>query len=479
MATTIIWFRQDLRLHDQPALIHAIENSDHIIPLYIFDTTLPKPWQLGSAQRWWLHHSLAALAADLADHGQQLILRRGDPKKILTAIIADTQATTINWNRCYEPHSIAQDTELKKYFTQQNIAVNSFNGSLLVEPWKIKNQQGNYFKVFTPYWRHVLAQLAEQQPQPLPNFKNIKSKKVVSEKLQDWNLPPTHPDWSAGLKETWVPGERGATKKLKHFINKNLAHYLTQRDRPAINATSMLSPHLHFGEISPWQVWHAVQIYSATVKTNVRQGEMFLRQLGWREFSYYLLYHFPALPKQPFRAEFSQFPWHKNTNALKAWQQGKTGFPIVDAGMRQLWHTGWMHNRVRMIVASFLTKDLLLPWQIGEAWFWDTLVDADLANNAASWQWVAGSGVDAAPYFRIFNPVLQGEKFDPDGEYVKQWVPELKLLPTKYVHQPALAPAEILMAAKIILGKTYPHPIVDHKLARERALEIFKKLKHK
>lgn len=479
MNTTIIWFRQDLRLTDNPAFYHAIKESETVLPVYIDDTNVPSRWRPGGASQWWLHQSLTHLAESLAKHGLPLVLRRGNAKEILFALLKEAQATAVYWNRCYEPYAIARDKKIKAELQTMGIKTQTYNASLLFEPWEITNKEGNYFKVFTRFWQTCLKKPSPDRPLPAPNFNRENKLILPSEKLADWHLLPTQPDWSGGIAAHWRPGEQYAKQQLQNFLRHHVGHYAQARDFPSLTGTSKLSPYLHFGEISPRQIWHATQQALANQGSLAGNIEKFLSELGWREFSYHLLYHFPSLAEQPFRPEFADFPWHNQQKQLKAWQQGKTGYPIIDAGMRELWHTGWMHNRVRMLVASFLTKDLFIPWQIGEAWFWDTLVDADLANNAASWQWVAGCGADAAPYFRIFNPSLQSMKFDPSGKYIKQWLPELGHLPNEYVHQPAAAPAEVLSKAKITLGKDYPYPIVDHDVRRKEALAIFQALRKK
>lgn len=477
MATTIVWLRQDLRLSDNPALYEAVNTKNPIIPIYIFDDTAPMQWQIGGAQRWWLHHSLTHLSEQFAKKGVQLILRHGDPKKILPEIIKTTQANSIYWNRCYEPSARQLELTLQNELAKLDVEVKTFSGSLLFEPNTIKNQQGNYYKVFTAFWNACLASHEPTLPLSIPKFSANTHIQIKCDQLNDWGLLPTKPNWAKNWETLWSVGEVAAHKKLKAFFENKLAHYADARDIPKIDGTSLLSPHLHFGEISPKQIWHAIKQNLMHSNKSHRHIERFQAEIGWREFSYYLLFHFPQLPKHPFQQKFAAFPWRYNKRDLLAWQRGETGYPIVDAGMRQLWQTGWMHNRVRMIVASFLTKDLLIPWQQGEAWFWDTLLDADLANNSASWQWVAGCGADAAPYFRIFNPVLQGKKFDSEGDYVRHWIPELKKLPKKFIHQPWEASAEVLQSANIQLGKDYPHPIIDHDIARKSALEIFKELK--
>lgn len=476
MNNALVWFRQDLRLSDNPALEYALKQHENALLLYILDEDSANPWPLGAAQRWWLHHSLSELSNAIAERGGQLILRRGHPEQILQEIVATQPIQAVYWNRCYEPYAIARDTRLKAELIQKELQVKTFNASLLQEPWNVLNKQGQFFKVYTPYWRHCLKTL---MPRPLyPTPKKITSFDAIkSDMLADWNLLPQHPNWAAEFSALWQPGEAGAQTKLEEFLQHKLICYATQRDFPNQDVTSRLSPHLHFGEISPWQIWHAVQPLMHNKKYATANLERFLAEVGWREFSYYLLYHFPTLPDDNFRSEFNGFIWNESQETLPRWQQGKTGYPIVDAGMRELWRTGTMHNRVRMIVASFLIKDLLLDWRLGEKWFWDTLLDADLANNSASWQWVAGSGADAAPYFRIFNPVLQGEKFDPQGEYVKRWIPELAILPEKYIHSPWNASAEVLQQAGVTLGVDYPYPMVDHAAARGEAMRRYKAMK--
>lgn len=469
----LVCFRQDLRLRDNPAMIAAREFSERILPVYILDER--DPYSPGAAQRWWLHHSLASLAESIQSRGGRLILKSGDYEKILLSLVKMHNIEAVFWNRCYEPYPIKRDKKIKKQLECIDIEVHSFNSALLNEPWVIKNQQGHFFKVFTPYWR--AAQKNYQDEKPLPLVHTFSTPRgVTSDQLTDWKLLPTKPDWSKAFAGLWTPGEEGASKRLNHFLEHGLADY-NRRDFPALNTTSHLSPHLHVGELSPRQIYYAVKQYALHEKISEKTINTFLSEVGWREFSYYLLYHFPDLPKKNFRSAFDKFSWKNSASLLKKWQRAQTGYPIVDAGMRELWLTGTMHNRVRMIVASFLIKDLLIDWRKGAAWFWDTLVDADLASNSASWQWVAGSGADAAPYFRIFNPVLQGVKFDAQGEYVRRWLPVLKNLPDKYIHEPWKAPDDVLDQADIVLGENYPHPIVDHKMARDQAMQRYKRMK--
>ena len=473
-APTLVWFRQDLRLADNPALRAAIDRGAAILPVFILDER--GDWAPGGASRWWLHHSLAALAAELRKAGAGLCLRRGKPEAILPTLVKETGAGAVYWNRCYEPLAVERDKKLKASLSDDDVTVKSFNGALLAEPWELKTGQGEPYKVFTPFWKALLA--AGTPPQPLPRPRKLDGVKgVESEDLEAWDLLPTKPDWAGGLREAWTPGEKGASDRLTVFLEEAAADYKNDRDRPGRSGTSRLSPHLHWGEISPRQVWAATRHAVDAGDLNDGPAMAFLRQIAWRDFSNNLLFHWPDFPDQPWRKEFAAFPWHDDDDAFDAWRRGHTGYPIVDAGLRELWTTGWMHNRVRMIVASFLIKDLLIPWQRGEAWFWDTLVDADLANNAAGWQWVAGCGADAAPYFRIFNPVTQGEKFDPEGAYIRQWVPELADLPDDVIHKPWEASAETLKKAGVTPGESYPEPMVDHKAARARALDGYETVK--
>jgi deoxyribodipyrimidine photo-lyase len=464
----ILWFRRDLRLADHRALTAAVASGRPVLPLHILDATI------GGAARWWLHRSLASLAASLAARGAALVLRRGDPLEVLSGLAREYGVAEVFTSRLYEPAEADMERRLHASLAERGCSLRRFRGALLFEPEEIATGQGTPFKVFTPFWKACRA--APDPGEPLPAPARIEGGAgVASERLEDWQLLPTRPDWAGGLRATWRPGEAGAGDRLETFIDTALAGYAEGRDRPGVNGTSRLSPHLHFGEISPRQVWHRIGADPALAD---RPGSLaFLRELGWREFSAHLLHHFPHITTEPFRPELAAFPWHDDAEALQRWQRGRTGYPIVDAGMRELWQTGWMHNRVRMIVASFLTKDLLIHWREGAAWLADTLVDADLASNTASWQWVAGSGADAAPYFRVFNPVLQGETFDPDGVYVRRHVPELAKLPDRYIHRPWTAPRDVLAACGVRLGETYPHPMIDHDLARARALDSYRQIK--
>lgn len=476
MKTAIIWFRQDLRLHDNPALLAAVNQGFAVIPVYIWTDyigTEENGWPLGGASKWWLHYSLKALSARLEENNSSLVLRSGDPTICLRELVKESGAEKIFWNRCYEPAIIKRDTAVKEQLKKIGLEVESFNSALLFEPWEVSTKQKTPYKVFTPFMRACLDKMPQLEIAKAPKKIPRPERFPISAKLDSFSLEPKI-DWAAGFDEVWTPGEEGALKQLKKFVGSALSDYNQGRDLPGKTGTSRLSPHLHFGEISPRLVWQeTLKIEHA----GGHGGEVYRRELIWREFSYHLLFHFPESPTKPLRAEFANFPWKKNAERLSAWQKGRTGYPIVDAGMRELWRRGWMHNRVRMIVASFLVKDLLIPWQTGARWFWDTLVDADLANNTLGWQWTAGCGADAAPFFRIFNPTLQGEKFDKQGDYVKAWCPELAKLPPKYIHRPWEAPDEILKKAGVILGKDYPNPIVDHADARDEALEAYEELK--
>lgn len=463
-ATSLVWFRNDLRLADNPALTAALA-SGRVVPVYVLDTETEGVRAPGAASRWWLHHSLASLDASLRALGSRLILRHGPAEAALADVAAACGATSVHWNRLYDAGARARDSRIKESFKARGVAAESHKASLLFEPWEVATQAGLPFKVFTPFWRACRALPPPGAPLPAPKALPAPEAWPTSDRLADWKLLPTAPDWAGGLRARWTPGEAAAAARVGAFLDGTLAAYRTARDLPAIEGTSRLSPHLAFGEISPRQIWRAA--------TGVGQSaavDKFLAEIGWREFGYNLLFHFGDLAERNFRPEFDGFPWREDTDALDAWQRGRTGYPIVDAGLRELWTTGWMHNRVRMIVASFLAKDLLIDWRHGERWFWDTLVDADPASNATGWQWVAGSGADAAPYFRVFNPVLQGEKFDPAGDYVRRWVPELAALPAEFIHRPWTAP-------RPPRAGLYPARIVDHAVARDRALEAFRTIR--
>ena len=474
----IVWFREDLRLDDNPALAAALKCGGGIVALYILDEQSEGLRPLGGAARWWLHKSLEALSDALLERGARLILRRGKSTETLLDVVNRSGATQVHWNRRYSPGGIACDTATKQVLTDCGITAVSHPGNLLIEPWEMKTGSGGPYKVFTPFWKAVRERGWRTEPFAAPQFPACTAEGMESDSLDGWGLLPTapEPDWAREFPDLWQPGEAGARERLKAFLSDGIDGYARLRDRPDRENTSRLSPHLRFGEISPQMIACAVSQARDSGDVSERDADKFLAEVGWREFSHHLLYHFPDLPKENLQAKFDGFPWRNDDEGLKAWQQGMTGYPIVDAGMRELWRHGTMHNRVRMIAASFLIKDLMIHWRAGEAWFWETLVDADHANNAASWQWVAGSGADAAPFFRIFNPVLQGEKHDPDGDYVRKFVPELGRLPAKYIHRPWDAPDDILSDAGVKPGQTYPERIVDHAYARNRALAVFKAL---
>ncbi len=450
--TILVWLRRDLRLADNPALHHALETGAAVVPVFIHEPDAP--WAAGPAARWWLARSLAAFARSLEAAGSYLVERSGDPAAALAALARETAAASVHWNRRYEPHLGAADRRAAEALRGAGLRVREFAGDLLHEPGEKAAP-----RVFGAFWR--ACQSGREPEPPLPAPERIAS---PSPRPADASAPPRAPDLAWEVE--WRPGEAAAAERLETFLAEGLTRYGIARDLPDQDGTSRLSPHLAFGEIGPRQIWHAVRAAG-------EGGEPFLRELGWRDFCRHTLHHAPSLPEQPLQRQFADFPWSDDPDLLAAWREGRTGYPIVDAGMRCLRRTGWLHNRVRMIVASFLVKDLLLPWRAGQDWFWDTLLDADLACNAANWQWVAGCGIDAAPYFRIFNPTLQGEKFDARGRFVRRWVPELAGVPDLFIHRPGEAPESALSAAGVRLGDTYPLPIVDHGAARRRALAAY------
>ncbi|MDX1431591.1 MAG: deoxyribodipyrimidine photo-lyase [Gammaproteobacteria bacterium] len=470
-APVIHWFRRDLRLADNPALAAALAGRAPLVAVFVLDDATPGAWAPGGASRWWLHGSLQALAADIDSLGGRLVLRRGESVAALTRLVDETGAREVHWTRCYEPHARALDEALDAALGER-VALHRHGGNLLFEPVAVRTAKDEPFRVFTPFWRACRRLPEPHRPLAAPTRIDF-APPPAAERLEDWWLRPSAPDWAAGLRERWTPGERGAGERLEHFAEARVRDYEGLRDRPGAAGTSQLSPHLHFGELGPRQVWHRLRAAAA----GAPGVESFLRELGWREFSHHILHHWPHVTDAPLNERFARFPWRRDARALRAWQRGGTGYPLVDAGMRELWRTGWMHNRVRMVAASFLVKHLLLSWQEGAAWFWDTLVDADLANNSASWQWVAGCGVDAAPYFRVFNPVLQSRKFDAEGAYLRRWLPELARVPAKWIHEPWRAPQAVLDEAGVALGRDYPRPIVDHGAARARALAAFEEVK--
>ncbi|MGO4174651.1 cryptochrome/photolyase family protein [Bosea sp. TAF32] len=477
------WFRNDLRLADNPALAAAAQ-AGPVLCLYILDTS-PDRRPLGAASRWWLSRSLDTLGNALAQKGGELVLMQGDPAALIPRVAAAAGIRLVTWNRRYEAEAIALGRQLKEELSRCGISVHSFNSHLLNEPWQVTTTTGQPMKVFTPYWRAARQKGEPLAPIPAPaRIEAVAlpdSIEPLSVTLPNLGLEPRKPDWAGGMRAEWTPGEDGASARLDDFLAGGLAGYAEGRDRPGRESTSRLSPHLRFGEIGPRQIWHALHHARATGEAagSERDAEKFLSEIGWREFSYHLLFHNPELATRNYDERFDCFPWQPAREALSRWQRGQTGIPLVDAGMRELWATGWMHNRVRMVTASFLIKHLLQDWRAGEAWFWDTLVDADPANNAASWQWVAGSGADASPYFRIFNPVTQGATHDPAGGYVRKWVPELAGLADDDIHEPWKASEMALRAAGVRIGETYPAPLVDLAFGRQRALDAFAEIRNR
>lgn len=464
---SIVWFRQDLRLEDNPALVEASKHGK-ILPIYILDDINSEDYKLGAASRVWLHHSLKLLNKSLNNN---LSIYTGNPIDVLLKICANYQIKRVFWNRCYEPWQINRDSKIKELFMAHGIEVNSYNGSLLWEPWLIKKDDGTPYKIFTPFYQNgCLNAIHPRKPLPTPTNLTFHQDKTYSQDIDSLNLLPAI-TWDIGISNSWQFGEKAASNILIKFLENGIINYKEGRDYPSESFTSRLSPYLHFGEISPNQIWYAIKQLGDNINT-----KHFCKELAWREFSYNLLYYNKNLPEHNLNKKFDLFPWQLNQEHFNSWKKGLTGVPIIDAGMRELWQTGYMHNRVRMIVASFLVKNLLIDWRYGARWFWDCLVDADLANNSASWQWVAGCGTDAAPYFRIFNPITQSEKFDPDGNYIRKYIPEISNLPNKYLFNPSAAPENILLDAGIKLGITYPKIIVDISKSRQSALAIFQSL---
>lgn len=460
MALTVVWLRDDLRIADNPALHAAAERGD-VVVCYLLDGVSAGIRPLGGASRWWLHHSLSSLAGALEKRGIPLTLRSGRAEQEIPRILKECGADAVFWNRRYALTERNIDASLTASLTDDGYQLEDFQANLLFEPWQVRTGSGSPYKVFTPFWRACRNQQAPRAPLDAPPV--LRGPRMASEDLDAWQLLPSSPDWAGGLRETWTPGEPTAQVLLEHFLTDIVDGYAQARQLPNVEGTSRLSPHLRFGEISPFQVWHAAQ--SGSTSATAGDLTVFTQEIGWREFCWQLLYHQPQLATENYRSEFNAFPWQQpEAEDLDAWRYGHTGFPLIDAGMRQLWHTGWMHNRVRMAVGSFLVKNMMVDWRVGEQWFWDTLVDADPANNAANWQWVAGSGADAAPYFRIFNPVTQSRKFDPDGGYLRRWVPELRSVGN--VHEPWKdAPGG------------YAAPLLDLLASRDQALSAYQDLR--
>ncbi|KAA0795837.1 deoxyribodipyrimidine photo-lyase [Bacillus sp. JAS102] len=468
----IVMFQKDFRLYDNPALFEAAQSGE-VLPLYVYDET----FSIGSASKWWLHHAIIDVKKQLEALGSTLIIRKGSTQEEILSLVEQLGITAVYWNICYDPDRLQSNQKMKMMLEDKGITCKEFNSHLLLEPWIIKKKDNTEYKVFTPFYNAFQKQVI---PKPTSKVQSIKgvSTLPVNLPVSALHLLPTIP-WTSHMESIWEPTEEGAYKTCKKFFSSKLVSYSEGRDFPNQNAHSMLAPYLSFGQISVKLIYHYLINKSNEKQCSLfeQQVNSFIRQFIWREFSYYLLYHYPFTVYKPLNKNFEHFPWNNEEELLRVWQKGETGYPFIDAGMRELWQTGFMHNRARMAVASFLVKHLLIPWQEGAKWFMDTLLDADIANNTMGRQWVAGSGADASPYFRIFNPITQGEKFDKDGEYIRKWVPELRDMPNKYIHKPWEAPEHILQKANIKLGDTYPLPVVDHKAARERALCAYKSMK--
>ncbi|MBP0618078.1 cryptochrome/photolyase family protein [Jiella mangrovi] len=472
----VVWIRDDLRLDDNPALAHAAETGRPVVPLFVLDEESKGVRSLGGAHKWWLHHSLEGFARSLRGKGSQLTMRRGKAKEHVLDVIEAVGATALFFNRRYDPASRSVDDAIEEALSD-DVSVERFSANILHDPESVETKTGGYYKVYTPFWKNV-SETGFRDPIDAPRGLKQPDAFPRSDDLGDWDLLPTKPDWSGGLAEFFTPGEKAGQERLEYFCDDLLAGYHNGRERPFADETSRLSPHLRWGEISPFRAWDTANTYASRRKSIPGDAiRTFRQELVWRDFNYHLLYHFGRLETDNFNDRFDGFEWRNSKKDLQAWQRGLTGYPIVDAGMRQLWQTGWMHNRVRMIVGSFLTKDLLIDWRDGERWFWDTLVDGDIASNTAQWQWIGGAGADAQPFFRIFNPITQSEKFDPKGDYIRTFVPELKDLPSTAIHAPWEADESTLAEAGVTLGKTYPKPIVDHGEARQRALDAYDKVK--
>jgi deoxyribodipyrimidine photo-lyase len=478
MRPVIVWFRRDLRLTDHPALTAAVASGQPVVPVYVHAPEEEAPWSAGGASRWWLDRSLTALAADLASKGSRLIVRRGPSLDALRRLASECGASRVVWNRAYEPVATARDTAVKTGLREAGIAADSQIGNVLFEPWTVRSGAGTPFRVFTPFWKHCVSRLSEvPPPTPAPGRLPPPAAWPDSLAVADLDLAPRI-RWDQGLASMWTPGEQSALSRLDSFLATDAGGYSESRDRPDRPATSRLAPALHFGELSPRQILAATHGPYASASASERVGiDAFVREVGWREFAIHILYAFPHTPERPLDERFSALAWRSDEDVIETWRRGRTGIPIVDAGLRELWHTGWMHNRVRMVVASWLTKNLGQHWLHGARWFHDTLVDADLAANTLGWQWTAGCGADAAPYYRIFNPLLQAERFDPDRQYIRRWVPELSRLPDAWIHQPFNAPANVLAAAGVVLDRDYPRPLVDLRSSRVRALAAYDAVK--
>lgn len=476
MKCCLVWFRRDLRLTDNPALAQAVADAESVVPVYIHAPEEADPWRPGAASDWWLHHSLASLERDLRARGSRLLLRQGPTLKCLQMLLQETGAEAVYWNRLNEPALVERDQAVEQALREHGVVAHTSNASLLFEPSELLSSQNTPYRVFTAFWRAGAERLAELSP-PRPAAKRLTPvpPTLSSLRLAELELLP-RVAWDAGFR-IWTPGEAGALARLERFEDERLASYGDDRNRPDREGSSRLSPHLHFGEIGPRQVVAAI-LQRAAGAADARSGAAtYLKEIGWREFAHHLLHHYPHTTDRPLDGRFEHYPWTPDAAALQAWRAGRTGVPIVDAGMRELWSTGWMHNRVRMIAASFLTKNLRIHWLEGARWFWDTLLDADLANNTLGWQWTAGCGADAAPYFRVFNPVLQAERFDPHRGYLRRWLPEISALPDALIHRPWVADERVLAAAGVRLGVHYPRPLVDLSASRAAALSGYRALR--
>ena len=472
--SSIVCFRNDFRLEDNPALNGAVSQKTSIVPVFIYDPSLIDDWSLGGASKWWLHASILDLKTQIKGLGGQFILKSGNTLKVIQELVQETGAQSVYWNRRYQSDEVKVDKAVKQWLQDQAIHVESYKASILEEPWTTANKEGLPYKVYTPFWKSVKDRPINPPESLDLSSLRFSSQEIHSESLDSLGLLPESLDWPSKLADFWDVSESKAQILLDEFIKEASDEYHTERDRPDTTGTSFLSPYLRWGQISPRQIAHAL-----CTRCDLEEiGPLtYLKEIYWREFAYYVLYHFPETPKKPLQKKYEKFPWESDTQSLDRWKKGETGYPIVDAGMRQLYATGWMHNRVRMIVASFLVKHMLHSWNAGAAWFWDTLVDADLASNTLGWQWSGGCGADAAPYFRIFNPMIQGMKFDPEGLYVKRWVPELSDMKPENIHQPWEASAEELKAASVVLGTSYPKAIIEHSFGRERALSALSSIK--
>ncbi|HNQ23636.1 MAG TPA: deoxyribodipyrimidine photo-lyase [Phycisphaerae bacterium] len=474
----IVWFRLDLRVADHAGLVAAAATHAPVLPVYVWAPQDEGDWAPGSAARWWLHHSLRRLDGQLRSLGSRLLVRAGRAAGVLATLARESRAGALFFHRRIEPDLIRQETAVQRALADLGVAVHGLHDATLFLPEELRTRGGEAYRVYTPFWRACRARREPAAPLRTPSSLTAPRQWPHSLTIDALGLLP-RVDWTAGLAEAWQPGAEGARRRLRGFLRGAARHYATGREQPGQAGTSRLSPHLHFGEVSVRTVWHAVRKRGRlSAKPGAGQHlDAYLRQLGWREFAYHLLYHFPHTTSEPLRTEFTRFPWTADPRRLRAWQRGETGYPLVDAGLRELWHTGWMHNRARMVVASFLVKHLLISWQEGARWFWDTLVDADLANNTLGWQWAAGCGADAAPYFRIFNPVTQSERFDPQADYLRRWLPELARLPDGWIHSPWAAPVDVLRNAGVRMGETHPAPLVEHNDARRRALAAWRRLR--